>query len=204
METPSKELIVGMLDRFIRQRPGLEFGNYGDITAYRSELRSITKDFGTARMLLRRVELSSMTAEQLMEGFRAYSGRLTLAKRADGKWELDYCTGQYWPTEYRRAVCAVLASALWSYQREHMPAPVAHVVESWGKWDGSQFIKERSKPLGIHAACELLVEKGGQSYGHIVDIFKDREGRAKLSAGDYLRDTFRREFGRGIQSSYFN
>lgn len=32
--------------------------------------------------------------------------------------KLDYCTGQYWQTEYRRAACAVLASAIWSYWRD--------------------------------------------------------------------------------------
>jgi hypothetical protein len=30
---------------------------------------------------------------------------------------VDYCTGQYFPTEYRRAVCSVLSSALWDYFR---------------------------------------------------------------------------------------
>lgn len=34
---------------------------------------------------------------------------------------LDYCTGQYWCTEYRAAACAVLASALWDCQRKSLP-----------------------------------------------------------------------------------
>jgi hypothetical protein len=29
-----KELILANLESFIRQRPGLEFGNYGDVTLY--------------------------------------------------------------------------------------------------------------------------------------------------------------------------
>jgi hypothetical protein len=33
---------------------------------------------------------------------------------------IDYCTGQYFPTEYRKAVCAVLASALWTRHRGGM------------------------------------------------------------------------------------
>jgi hypothetical protein len=28
---------------------------------------------------------------------------------------VDYCTGQYFPTEYRAAACAVLATILWDY-----------------------------------------------------------------------------------------
>jgi hypothetical protein len=40
---------------------------------------------------------------------------------------IDYCTGQYWPTEYRRAVCEVLASAIWAWKRDQcMPAPTLH------------------------------------------------------------------------------
>ena len=33
-------------------------------------------------------------------------------------YEIDYCTGQYWPTEYRRAACAVLAGAVWGWLRD--------------------------------------------------------------------------------------
>src|SRR4051812_41010862 len=116
-------MIVAMLYTWIRQRPGLDFGNYGDWSNYRSESRRITRQLRDARELLRAVELAGgMTAEQLMEGFRAFSGRLSIEKRADGKWALDYCTGQYWPTEYRAAACAVLAAALWNYRRDDYAA----------------------------------------------------------------------------------
>lgn len=115
-----RQPILDALDRWIRQRPGLEPGNYFQSwsdtkgrKAYAAEVRSITKDLHDARTLLRAVERSSMPVEVLLGGFRAYSGRLTW----DGE-RLDYTTGQYWPTEYRRAVCAVLAAALWDYYRE--------------------------------------------------------------------------------------
>jgi hypothetical protein len=117
----SKPQILGMLDSFIRQRPGLEFGNYGDVKSYRAELRRIGKDLSHARTLLRAVECrKSITADDLRAGFYAYSGRLTLTDGKKGP-TLDYCTGQYFPTEYRRAVCAVLSSVLWSYWRENAP-----------------------------------------------------------------------------------
>lgn len=44
--------ILAALDRFIRQRPGLEFANYGDWSAYRAEVRSIGRDLQHARTLL--------------------------------------------------------------------------------------------------------------------------------------------------------
>ena len=110
-----RESILGALDTFSRQRPGLEYGNYGDPVSYRAEMRSITKDLHHARALLGAVGRSSIDAPALEKAFKdAYSGRLSW----DGA-RLDYCAGQYWPTEYRRAVCAVLASALWGYYREH-------------------------------------------------------------------------------------
>jgi hypothetical protein len=116
-DTAERAKILNALDRFARQRPGLDYGNYGDPVAYRAEVRAIGRDLTDARLLLAAVWRSSMTAEKLLGAFRAYAGRLSW----DGE-RLDYCTGQYWPTEYRRAVCAVLAAALWDYYREGFAA----------------------------------------------------------------------------------
>lgn len=118
---PTKEQIIALLDAWIRQRPGLDYGNYGDPVAYRAEVRSIGQDLQHARTLLRAVELSLMPVECLIDGFRAFSGRLSLIETPKG-YALDYCTGQYWPTEYRSAACAVLASALWDHYRDGLPA----------------------------------------------------------------------------------
>lgn len=114
--TNERDTILAALVKWINQRPGLEFGNYGDVRAYRAELRGITRDKKDAEVLLESVSRSQITADDLKKAFEsAYMGRL----RWDAdKRELDYCTGQYWPTEYRKAVCAVLSSALWNYHRE--------------------------------------------------------------------------------------
>jgi len=114
-----KQTIIDSLYRWIKQRPGLEFGNYGDISAYRSELRSITKDLHHARELLAYVSRRpSITADDLLTAARsAFSGRLTIREGLE-RAEVEYCTGQYWPTEYRRATCAVLASAIWYRLRD--------------------------------------------------------------------------------------
>lgn len=123
----TKQTLIAALRTFARQRPGLDFGNYGDPVAYRAEMRSITRDLAHAQTLLRAVELrDSITAENILHAAQhAYSGRLTLT--ADGT--IDYCTGQYWPTEYRAAVCAVLASTLWDYWREQC-MPVGELVHN--------------------------------------------------------------------------
>jgi hypothetical protein len=150
-----RDLILDLLSAFAAQRPGLEFGNYGDVSAYRSEVRAITKDLHTFRTLLAAVTWrTSIGEEELRAAFRnAFSGRLTLTDRPDGSVTLDYCTGQYFPTEYRKAACAVLASALWAYQRETLNA--------------------------------------------------NTDDRRYESLGDELRQSFRKEFGRGIASRYF-
>lgn len=114
----TKNAILAALSAFIRQRPGLEFANYGNVSAYRSELRGITKDRHHAEELLAAVSWRSISAEDLLAAARsAFSGRLSLTVQDNGGVIVDYCTGQYFPTEYRRAVCAVLAFALWGYWR---------------------------------------------------------------------------------------
>lgn len=132
-----KQQIIDALRAFIAARPGLEFANYGDASSYRAEMRGITRDLGDARTLLRAVEWRGVTAEALLEAARG--SRLTI--NADAT--LDYCTGQYYPTEYRRAVSAICARALWNH------------------W------------------------------------------RSPASTGDTLRNTARREFGRGLAGRYF-
>lgn len=120
----NRDKILALLASFAAQRPGLEYGNYGEMRSYRSEMRSITQDLHDFRTLMSAVAWrSSIDEARLRDSFRAFSGRLTLTETADGKMRLDYCTGQYFPTEYRKACCAVLASALWDYVRgECMPA----------------------------------------------------------------------------------
>lgn len=117
----SKQAMVNALYAFINQRSGIEFANYqcGDWKQAREcfmgDYRPILKHGRHARQMLRFVELvDSITAEMLLEASRAYSGRLQFVQRGD-KVGVDYTTGQYFPTEYRNAACAVLARAVWDW-----------------------------------------------------------------------------------------
>ena len=159
----TKQEICALLRAFINQRPGLDFNNYGCATSYRAELRSITKQRADAIQLLRAVELrESIEAGELVAAFpHAFSGRLGLTE-TKGKPALFYCAGQYFPTEYRAAVCAVLARCLWVW------------------------VRTDCMPEGV---------KDGDS-----EVY----GPKKLSAGGFIRDFFKREFGRGIASRWFN
>ena len=173
-----KQAILAALDKFVRQRAGLEFGNYGDVTSYRAEQRSITKDLHHYRELERYVTWrDSITADMLLEAARsAYSGRLTLLVDSFGTgdettWDIEvsYCTGQYFPTEYRRAACAVLASAIWAAMRADMPAP-------------------REPRLT-------------RTHGTFTSEHDNIEGK---TPGDWLRSKARAEFGRGIAARWFS
>ena len=114
-----KSVIIAALHKWIAQRPGLEFGNYGDVSAYRSEMRSITRDLHHARAMLNYVAWhDSITADMILDA-ADNGGRLTMAADGD-KVTIDYVTGQYWPTEYRRAVCSLMATVIWHWIRSNM------------------------------------------------------------------------------------
>jgi hypothetical protein len=97
--------VLDALERWIVQKPGLEFANYGNQTAYRSEYASIQRDKKRALAALELARACTPRSECLSEAFRAFSGRLEW----DGS-RLTYTTGQYWPTEYRKAASSVLES----------------------------------------------------------------------------------------------
>jgi hypothetical protein len=195
-DTAERAAILAAMRKWINQRPGLDADNY-DRASYAAEVRSIGRDLQDARALLRAVELRpSITAAVLRDAFQsAFSGRLSW----DGK-RLDYMTGQYWPTEYRRAAAAVLASALWSYWRDCLPqTPAGYAVIGWGNrrdWYAGPGYATRAE------AEAALAEAGGHAYGHIVNLYA--MGNRYYSAGDHIRQTARRELGAPIARRWFN
>jgi hypothetical protein len=198
-----RKAIMAALDGWIRQRPGLEYANYGDRASYQSECRSIARDGREARLLLRAVTWrESITGLMLREAFRAFSGRLSWTwDPATRRGKLEYCTGQYWPTEYRKAAAAVLASALWAAAGNDMPPESAFRVQSWTRYDhdGRTHGRETSVTFTTREAAEAeLAKSGGHSYGHVQPL------HAGLCAGDWLRRYFVREFGRGLASRWFS
>ena len=122
-QSTERDAILAALSRFINQRSGIEAGNYfsgcndrDGIAAFRSEQRAIARDGKEARILLDIVrDREWITEEDLKDAFlRSWSGRLEW----DGE-SLSYCAGQYFPTEYRKAACAVLSRAIINaYRRE--------------------------------------------------------------------------------------
>lgn len=125
-----KQKLLETLDSFVNQRPGLDPRNYGDWNEYRRESAAITKDMHDYRAIRSQIAWSdSIGADAIIHASEhAFSGRLTIAEhdcrerdesgneyRESAGFELSYCAGQYMPTEYRKAACAVLASAWRGY-----------------------------------------------------------------------------------------
>lgn len=115
---------IELLNKFVNQRAGLCFANYGDVKAYRAESREITKDRADYYQLLMlansrySVWVDGKQVSNLNKVLADYltktSGRLAL--KGD---KLEYCTGQYFPTEYRPAANRVLANLVFaSYVNE--------------------------------------------------------------------------------------
>ena len=152
-----KQQIITALRAFVAQRSGMDWHNYSDAASYRAEQRIITRDGKEARELICAIEWrDSITADDIIKASKsAFSGRLSIVERDDGAVAVDYCAGQYFPTEYRKAVCAVCASVLWDYTRVNY---------------GAGFAQSAGRPV----------------------------------TGSELRAQFRREYGRGIASRWFN
>ena len=152
-----KQQIITALRAFVAQRSGMDWRDYGDATSYRAEQRAIMRDGKEARELLRAIEWrDSITADDIIKASKgAFSGRLSIVERDDGAVSVDYCAGQYFPTEYRKAVCALCACLLWDYMRDNY---------------GAGFAQSAGRPV----------------------------------TGSELRAQFRREYGRGLASRWFN
>jgi len=100
--------VWALFDKFISQRSGLKYDNYGDVKAFRMDQRTITRDGSRAKKALGVAQALPFDGAALLEALQSvFAGRLSL-EGDGGEMYLDYCTGQYFPTEYRLAAAVVL------------------------------------------------------------------------------------------------
>lgn len=111
--------IYEQIRKLVNSRPGFDSGNYDTSASYSADMRTAMKDRETALALLEHWFFRAyVKPETLGRYLEQSSGRLTLK---DG--QIEYIAGQYYPTEYRRAVVCALASCLWrALQEEYMAA----------------------------------------------------------------------------------
>ena len=147
-----KQTIIDALNRWVSQRPGLDYGHYGDPVAYRAEVRSIGKDLQHARAMINYVAWrDSITAEMILKA-ADNGGRLSIKVEGD-KVAIDYCTGQYWPTEYRPAVCRLMSSVIWYWMRENAPVDAGPIIAHSNLQDVGGYIRRQAaRELGTSIA----------------------------------------------------
>jgi hypothetical protein len=178
---PNPSAVLDGLDKFARQRPGLEFANYGDGPAYRAEARSIGRAltaYKREREALADItggNLESAAALVLEAAPRAFSGRLEWTGKG---W--TYCTGQYFPTEYRAAARAVVAEAVHLARLRRAPSvppPPEYRSVSAMKFDNEQAggcFFDRSNMRFFRSRIE-----GGFYAGRFFITSEQREGEAR-------------------------
>lgn len=114
------------LAAYAAQNPGLDWRDYGHGPSYRADARRITRDLQRCRDAMRSCVVYPIADADVIEAARhTFAGRLTLTKREDGSVRVDYVTGQYFCTEYRAAVAAVLEQVsreAYARASEHQPA----------------------------------------------------------------------------------
>lgn len=111
-----KQNICNMLRAFIAQRSGIDGREYrGDRQAFLSDYRRILRDGRDARRLLAWIESRGGITAGDIQAATGFNGRLEFTTDDSGRLRLDYCTGQYFPTEYRAAVCSMLSGLIWRY-----------------------------------------------------------------------------------------
>ena len=118
-DTPSalRALVI-----YAAQNPGFEWANYwtGDhrqsLALYRSDYSSAAKGWRDVRTNARFCALAGVNDADVIEA--CGNGRVSVELRQDGRYGVDYCTGQYFPVEYRGAIARVLdRAAEIAYQR---------------------------------------------------------------------------------------
>ena len=140
-----KQSILEALEGFVNQRPGREVTEYGSMQGYRRASREVTRDMHDYYKIRKQIAWrDSITADAIL---KAACRRLTIkdisAHYDDGStyfvYSIHYVAGQYMPTEYRKAACAVLASAWWDVTRTDCPdfevdASGDHTGSNPGEW----------------------------------------------------------------------
>lgn len=129
--TINRDDLLDSLGAFVHQKPGFESANYGgDRSLYLQDYRPTLQHLHDAEKMLAAVRWrESITTEDIISAsHRAFFGRLEISADANGRPVIDYTPGQYAPTEYRAAVCAVLAAALWAYWRRDMEPGSGHAI----------------------------------------------------------------------------
>jgi hypothetical protein len=108
VKTINRKALAQSMVEFANSKPHFDLCNYSSQSGYKSDYNKYKKyaDKNRAYGYWGFLDLlNSLDDDQIEYAFRtAYSGRLSFNNR----FELEYCTGQYYPTEYQHALNRVV------------------------------------------------------------------------------------------------
>lgn len=113
--TADKATLCRMIRAHIAQRSGIDFRNYGNRENFMEDYRPMLRDGRDARRMLDWIEPRDGITAADIQSATSCNGRLEFSTGADGRLRLEYCTGQYFVTEYRAAACSMLSGIVWRY-----------------------------------------------------------------------------------------
>ena len=124
VDVEAQPQVIKMLACYAAKNPCLDFRDYcrgwQDIEGrktYLREARDITNDLRRVREAILAAYYAGVTNDDLVEC--SQGERLTIEPTNYG-FKLDYCVGQYWPTEYRNAVAGLLNRATHKAARRNL------------------------------------------------------------------------------------
>jgi len=169
-----KQAIIDALRAFVEQRPGFDWHNYSTASGYRSDQRRATRQLHDARQLLRAVELRDSITADDILR-ESIGGRINLSMtEAHGA---PHCDVDYCVGQY------------WCTEfRAGVCRLLASVLWTWKR---------------DHAMPEIGAAPCGSGKAQ-AGMYWDGHARRAVSGGDWLRNSFKREYGRPLASRWFS
>lgn len=141
---PITDAIFAAFKTWINQPSRIDRRDYGQppegFKAYRQEIRSINAQRTRARKALKAAQAHPFAPGAMQEALKAFSGRL--------EWQGDhfeYCTGQYFPTEFAPAAATVLERYVDIVRPKFTPTE-----EQQGQWWDIGMIERANHNAGFH------------------------------------------------------
>lgn len=188
-----QEAMIAKFQKWIDQRPGLDPYNYSGRSQINTEYKHISAQKRRAQRALNVVYDLPYAKDTWKGAFRAFSGRLSLNDKGD----LEYCTGQYWPTEYRLAAAVVLESYIFyacSGHREPAMKVIGMIDHYKGMWRWKEKAEEWGKVLG---ESDLLRQQDKIT----IDQMLERD-RKVFDQQDKIKDSILRDAVVGLTRYY--
>lgn len=115
------------LDALVDSRPMLEPGNYATLADYRADQRGNMQARADYWRIRACIAPDNHTLFEIARGSRiTFTG-------PDDALVADYCAGQYYPIEYRRACVRLIASAWWQAQAGRLAEADAQYIRTVAK-----------------------------------------------------------------------